>query len=60
MKRQLQNKVTAEYIEPVIQHQLLEQTKLQKVICDFSSDLSEQDIVNRRTCAIDLLVVLCS
>jgi hypothetical protein len=60
MKRQLQNKVTAEYVEPVIQHQLLERTKLQEVICDFSSDLSEQDIVNRRTRAIDLLVALCS
>ena len=36
-----------EDVEPVIEHQLAERTQLQQILCDFSRDLSPQDIVSR-------------
>jgi hypothetical protein len=53
------NRIEAEkYVASIIQHQLLEQTQLQEVICDFRTDLSIKDIVKRRICAINLMIAL--
>jgi hypothetical protein len=60
MERQLKKIVTDEYVAPVIQHQLLERTQLQEVMCDFSEDLTTEDIVRRRIRAVNLMVALCS
>ena len=57
MERRLGEIAMEEYVEPVIQHQFPEWAQLQEVICDFSVDLCTQDIVRRRTHAIDLIVV---
>lgn len=67
MKRQLnrqQNKAAIEeeeeVDEPVIEHELVERTQLQQVLCDFSRDLSPQGIVSRKVSAINLFVALAS
>jgi hypothetical protein len=70
MKRQLQRHLDkmvveegvedAEDIEPVIEHQLEERTRLQQVLCDLSKDLSSQAIVARKVTAINLMVALAS
>lgn len=60
IERQLKKIVTDEYVAPVIQHQLLEQTQLQEVMCNFSEDLTTEDIVRRRIRAVNLIVALCS
>lgn len=60
MMRQQQKIVTDEYVEPVVQHQLPERTRLQEIICDFSEDLTIEETVSRRVRAIDLIVALCS
>jgi hypothetical protein len=62
MRRQLnQNETVAEeYVEPVVEHQLEERTRLQKILCDFSTDLSVRDIINRKIRAINLMVALAS
>jgi hypothetical protein len=58
MERQL-NRIEAEkYVAPIIQHQLLERTQLQVVICDFCTDLSIKDIVKRRIRATNLMIAL--
>jgi hypothetical protein len=49
-----------EKVKPVIEHQLAKQTQLQQVLCDFSTDLSPQDIVSRKVSAINLFVALAS
>jgi hypothetical protein len=46
--------------EPMVQHQLEERNRLQKVLCDFSRDLSPQEIVSRKVLATNLLVALAS
>jgi hypothetical protein len=60
MERHLNNISTDDYVDLVIKHQLLERTQLQELICDFSENLATKDIVLRRICVIDLMVVLCS
>ncbi|EDO03048.1 predicted protein [Sclerotinia sclerotiorum 1980 UF-70] len=45
---------------PIIQHQLNERYQLQQVLCDFSKDLNQQDIVSRKISAINLMVALAS
>jgi hypothetical protein len=60
MERDLKGVATDEYVEPVVQHQLPERTQVQEVMCDFSEDLTTEDIVRRRICAIDRMVALCS
>jgi Protein of unknown function (DUF3435) len=60
MERHLQGIATDEYVEPVVQHQLPERTQVQEVMCDFSEDLTTEDIVRRRIRAIDRMVALCS
>jgi hypothetical protein len=66
MKRQLNRQLNkavveeVEEVEPVIEHQLAERTQLQQVLCDFSTDLSPQDIVSRKVSAINLFVALAS
>ncbi len=59
MERHLNNITTDKYVEPVIKHQLLKQTQLQEVICDFSEDLTTKDIVKRRIRTINLMAALC-
>jgi hypothetical protein len=34
--------------------------QLQEVLCDFSEDLTTEDVVRRRIRAIDLMVALCA
>lgn len=61
MKRQLDKTyVTDVYVEPVVQHQLEERTRLQQILCDFSTDLGMKDIIRRKTRAINLMVALAS
>lgn len=60
MERHLNSVATDEYIEPVVQHQLPEQIQVQEVICDFSENLTTEDIVRRRIYTIDRIVALCS
>jgi hypothetical protein len=70
MKRQLQrhlDKTTVEEetedakdIEPIVEHQLEERTRLQQVLCDLSKDLSPQAIVSRKVIAINLMIALAS
>jgi hypothetical protein len=68
MKRQLErhlDKAVAveeeeEDVEPVIEHQLVERTQLQQILCDFSKGLSPQDIVSRKVSAINLFAALAS
>jgi hypothetical protein len=60
MKRQLEKTIEEEDVEPIIQHQLEERTRLQQILCDFSRDLKPQDIVSRKVLAIDLIVALAS
>lgn len=45
-------------MEPVIYHQLVEQMKLQAVICKFLKNLSPEAIIQHRICVIDLMVAL--
>lgn len=45
-------------IEPIIEHQLLERTQLQQILCDFSIGLTPQAIVSRKVSAINLFVTL--
>ena len=70
MKQQLQrhlDKTTVEEdaedtqdVEPVIEYQLEERTRLQQVLCDLSKDLSPQAIVARKVTAINLMIALAS
>jgi hypothetical protein len=52
--------VVEEEVEPVVEHQLEERTQLQEILCDFSKDLSPQDIVSRKVFAINLMTALAS
>ena len=61
MKRQLDKTYLADaYVEPVVQHQLEERTHLQRILCDFSTDLDMKDIISHKICAINLMVALAS
>jgi hypothetical protein len=60
MERHLKGVAIDEYVEPVVQHQLPKRTQVQEVMCDFSEDLTIEDIVKRRIHAIDRMVALCS
>ena len=61
MKRQLEKTHIANvYVEPVVQHQLVERTQLQRILCDFSIDLDMKDIISRKIRAINLFVALAS
>ena len=67
MKRQLQRHLDktvveedVEDVEPVIEHQLEERTRLQQVLCDLSKDLSPQAIVSRKVSAINCMIALAS
>jgi hypothetical protein len=44
-QRQLNNVGTAEYVAPVVQHQLPERTRVQDVLCSFPQGLSPDDVV---------------
>jgi len=60
MKRQLEKTVEKEDVEPIIQHQLEERTRLQQILCDFSKDLKPQNIVSRKVLAINRMIALAS
>lgn len=61
MKRQLDKTNVADvYVEPVVQHQLEERTRLQRILCDFSKDLDTGDTISRKIRAINLIVALAS
>jgi hypothetical protein len=61
MKRQLDKTYVADvYVEPVVQHQLEERTRLQLILCDFSMDLDIKNIIDRKIHAINLMVALAS
>jgi hypothetical protein len=60
MRRQLNKTIVEEDVEPIIQHQLEERTRLQQILCDFSRDLSPQDIVSRKVLTINLMIALAS
>lgn len=59
LKRLLNRAMTeedVEAIEPIGRHQLEERTQLQQILCDLSTDLSRQDIVNSKVPAINLMI----
>ncbi|RFU28318.1 hypothetical protein B7463_g8023, partial [Scytalidium lignicola] len=59
MKMQFNPSVIEETSErPKVQHQLKEQTLLEEVLCDFSRNLTPQEIVTRKVTTIILLVAL--
>jgi hypothetical protein len=60
LQQQLNNVETAEYMVPVIQHQLAERTRVQDVLCSFPEGLGPDEVVQRRIRTIDLMVALCS
>jgi hypothetical protein len=60
IEQYLKGVAAGRYVEPVIQYQLPEQTQVQEVICDFSEDLTIEDIVKCRICVVDQMIVLCS
>jgi hypothetical protein len=60
LNRPLNETVVEEEAEPVIEHQLEERTRLQRVLCDLSKDLSPQAIVARKVLAINLQIALAS
>lgn len=45
---------------PIIQYQLNERYQLQRILCDFSKKLNQQDIISRKISAINLMVALAS
>lgn len=45
---------------PIIQHQLIERTQLQQVLCDFSKNLTSQEVISRKVAAIKLWIALAS
>jgi hypothetical protein len=59
MKRQLE-KTVEEDVNPIIQHQLEERTRLQQILCDFPRDVKPQDIISRKVLAINLIIALAS
>lgn len=58
MKRQLEKLLVEEYVEPVVQHQLLERTQLQHILCDLSKDGDTHSLVTRRVRAINAMIAL--
>jgi len=61
MKMQLDPSMIEEPgVEPMVQHQLEERTRLQEVLCNFSMELTPQGIVARKVAAISLMVALAS
>jgi hypothetical protein len=60
LNRPLNETVVEEEAEPVIKHQLKEQTLLQLVLCDLSKDLSPQAIVAQKVYTINLQIALAS
>ena len=59
IERQLNGIKGQKYIEPVVQHQLEERTRLQRVFCDSRQDISEQEILQRRFKTVDLMAAFC-
>ena len=59
IERHLNGAAGEEYAEPVVQHQLPERTRLQQVLYEFPSGLSNHDVLGRRINAINMMVALC-
>ncbi|KJZ69082.1 hypothetical protein HIM_11532 [Hirsutella minnesotensis 3608] len=60
LERQLSGRPIKEQAEPSVQHHLKERTKLQALLCDFSTDKCPKDVTDRKIRAIDLMVLLAS
>ncbi|KND88769.1 hypothetical protein TOPH_06521 [Tolypocladium ophioglossoides CBS 100239] len=60
LERQLSGMAIDEQAEPTLQHHLEERTRLQALLCDFSTDMCLRDITDRKVRAIDLMVLLAS
>lgn len=60
IERQLNNSMDeVEYIEPTVQHEILERRRLVELLCDFRTDLVEEQIVQRRVEIITNMIALC-
>ncbi|KAL3957291.1 hypothetical protein ACCO45_007869 [Purpureocillium lilacinum] len=60
LERQLSGIAIEDHTEPSIQHALEERTQLQALLCDFDTNMSLEDITDRKIRAIDLMVHLAS
>ncbi|KFA45515.1 hypothetical protein S40293_10335, partial [Stachybotrys chartarum IBT 40293] len=60
LERQLKGIVVNEEAELTIIHQLEERNQLQTVLCDFGTNLSVQEVTQRKILAINLMVSLAS
>ncbi|EJP62038.1 FluG domain-containing protein [Beauveria bassiana ARSEF 2860] len=58
LERQLNGMAIEEKIEPAVEHQLPERSRLQNILCDFRTDMSLEDITARKIRAIDMMVRL--
>jgi hypothetical protein len=58
IERQLNKTIAEEPVEPIIKYQFEERILLQRILCNFSKDLSIQDIVDRKVRAINLMIAL--
>lgn len=59
IERQARGEEEEEYIEPTINVSIPERAKLAEILCYQSDNLTEDDLVQRRIGAIDLMVSLC-
>ena len=59
IEKQSRGEAEEQYVEPVVQHQIAERTELADLICSFSTDLTLQEIPQRRVRAINLMTALC-
>jgi hypothetical protein len=59
IEKQSRGEAEEQYVKPVVQHQIAERTELADLICTFSTDLTLQEIPQRRIRAIDLMTALC-
>jgi hypothetical protein len=58
LERQLKKIPMNEYVEPIVCHQLPERIRVQEVLCNLERNISKDEVVKRRICAIDLMVAL--
>lgn len=63
--REIERQVTSigepepDYVEPIVYHETSERRRLVQLLCDFSTNLGEDRITQRRIEAINNIVVLC-
>ena len=62
IERQLNDDVhglETEYVKPAVYHEILERRRLVDLLCDFRTDLSENDVAQRRLEPITNMIALC-